>query len=250
MAVASLRKRSAERIEVSSSPRQDGPPVTTMPQETAAQPPDPVADPKPPEPIVETSPAEEAGKAALRQRLQEMERAEALTRQVQQQPQLAEEPQPPTLEQVIAHLPERVQRWYRNNPDFLTNPEKAAQIQYCHHVAARETGEQFTDPYFDRMEQMLGLAPRPSAPQPQQQSRPQQAAPQPRPQPRTSTPVSAPPTRDVPSITTGRPTNGPMRLTEEEIQLARTIGLSPQKYAEEKAKMLQMKAAGTLDDRR
>jgi hypothetical protein len=45
-----------------------------------------------------------------------------------------------------------------SNPQFLTDPEKAVQIQYCHHVAAREVGEQFTDPYYSRMEQMLGLA--------------------------------------------------------------------------------------------
>jgi hypothetical protein len=45
-----------------------------------------------------------------------------------------------------------------SNPQFLTDPEKAVQIQYCHHVAVREVGEQFTDPYYSRMEQMLGLA--------------------------------------------------------------------------------------------
>src|SRR5215813_4125697 len=108
----------------------------------AAEPP-PAVETKPVEPMVESSPAEEAAQNALRQRLKEMENAEALQRQQQQpQPQHAEEPQAqqePTLEQVIANLPPRVQRWYRAHPEFLTDPEKAAQIQYCHHVARRET---------------------------------------------------------------------------------------------------------------
>src|SRR5262249_321381 len=63
--MASLRKRYQT---------QDAP-VMSPPQITAAELPEPVADAKPPEPVVESSPAEEAGKAALRQRLEEMERA-------------------------------------------------------------------------------------------------------------------------------------------------------------------------------
>jgi hypothetical protein len=244
--MASLRKQYQNRNRIEASPAKDDAPVSAPPEVTAAELPPVVENPKPVEPMVESSPAEEAGKTALRQRLQEMERAETITRQAAQrpQPQPAAEPPPPTLEQMIEHLPPRVQGWYRRDPELATNPEKAAQVQYCHHVAARETGEQFTDPYFDRMEQMLGLAPRPPA-QPQPRPQPQQ-------QPRTRTssaPVSAPPTRDVPSMVTGRPTGGPMKLTDEEINLARTIGLSPERYAEEKRKMLQMKAAGTQDGR-
>ena len=50
--MASLRKRYADRIEV--GPRRDEPPVTTMPQETAAQPP-PAVDAKPPPEMPETA---------------------------------------------------------------------------------------------------------------------------------------------------------------------------------------------------
>src|SRR5262249_48655080 len=150
---------------VEASPRQDGPPVSTPPT-TAADPP-PVEAKPPPELAPSESPADKAARdaIALQLRLREMERAEQLNRQPHQPPPQAAEPrqqqpQAPTLEDHIAHLPERAKRLYRAHPEFATDPEKAAQIQYCHHVAAREVGEQFTDPYFDRMEQMLGLAPR------------------------------------------------------------------------------------------
>src|SRR6516164_10210516 len=154
--MASLRKRYSTQAETSDK---SAPTVAATPQ-VAAEPP-PVAEDKPPtEPIQvdEPSPVQKAEQSALKQRLAEMERAEELVQQAAQQPpQLATEPSPPTLEQAIAHLPERIKRWYVAHPEFLTDPEKAAQIQYLHHVACREVGEEFTDPYFDRMEHLLGF---------------------------------------------------------------------------------------------
>jgi len=257
--MASIRKRYADRVEA-------GPPVTAPPT-SAAKLPDPVADPKPPEmPETTESPADKAAKEAiaLQLRLKEMERAEQLNREaVQQQPPQAAEPQQqqpqgPTLEQVIAHLPERAKRLYRAHPEFATDPEKAAQIQYCHHVAAREVGEQFTDPYFDRMEQMLGIAPRTNGQAQQQRPierpSPAPAAPLPRyesrlvRQQRSAVPVSAPPTRDVPSMATGRPTGGPVRLTAEQREVARFSGISEQEYARQLERMNRMKASGEIDD--
>src|SRR5262245_33388691 len=104
--MASLRRKYQEHIEV--GPRQDEPPVSPLPEGTAAKLPEPAVDAKPPPEMPETtteSPAEKAGKEALRNRLAEMERAETLTRQAQQPPQRAaeppQEPQEPTLEQQI-----------------------------------------------------------------------------------------------------------------------------------------------------
>src|SRR5262249_13633701 len=140
--MASLRKKYQEPV--------------TAPPTSAAKLPDAVADSKPPEmPETTESPADVAAKdaIALHLRLKEMERADERNPAPQtQQPPNAAEPQAPpqqqapTLEDVIAHLPERAKRLYRAHPEFATDPEKAAQIQYCHHVAAREVGEQFTDP--------------------------------------------------------------------------------------------------------
>ena len=243
--MASIRKRYADRV--------DAPPVTAPPTGTARLP-DPVADSKPPEMPATESPVDKAAKdaIALQLRLKEMERAEQLNREaVQPPPPQAAEPQAPeqpTLEDHIAHLPPRVQGWYRKHPEFATDPEKAAQIQYCHHVAAREVGEQFTEPYFDRMEQMLNLAPRTNG---HAQQRPAPAAP-PRyaapPRQRSTAPVSAPPSRDVPSFRTGRPTGGPVQLTPEQREAARFSGISEQEYARQLVKMNRMKAAGEIDD--
>jgi hypothetical protein len=254
--MSSIRKRYND-----ASPHQDDPPVTTPPTD-AAKLPEPAVDVKPPPEMPETkeSPADVAAKNALRERLREMENAETLTRQAQQPSQYAAEPrqqpqEPPTLEQQIAHLPERVQRWYKAEPRFLTDPEQAARIQYAHHVATREVGEQFTDPYFARMEQMLGLAPRsngqtqsrpierPSAPAPRYEAPPRQ-------QYRQSAPVSAPPSREPASMSTGRPQSFRAPLTADELEIARASGITPERYAQEKEKMLRMKALGQIQDGR
>jgi len=254
--MASIRKRYADRIEA-------GPPVTAPPT-GAAKLPDPVVDAKPPEMPATESPADVAAKdaIALQLRLKEMERAEQLNRQPQQQqppqaaePQQQQQPQAPTLEDVIAHLPERAKRLYREHPEFATDPEKAAQIQYCHHVAAREVGEQFTDPYFDRIEQMLGIARRSNGQTQQHRPSPAPAAPPrsheaPIRQQRSAIPVSAPPTRDVPSMATGRPTGGPVKLTAEQFEAAKFSGISPQEYARQLERMNRMKASGEIDDGR
>lgn len=219
----SLRKRYSHVDGLASK---DGPPVSVPPTAAANLPPEAVVDPKPSEPV-ETkpieqpdaeSPVDKAAKDALRQRLKEMENAESLVRQAQQQPPSAAEPQrsqeQPTLEEAIAALPDRVQRWCRADSRYLTDPEKISQVQYCHWIAKRETGEEGTDAYFDRMDQMLGLsnghvqAPRNVEP-PRQQTRPM-----------SGPLVSAPPTREAPSMTTGRvlqPTQVNLSADEKEI---------------------------------
>src|SRR5262249_18541656 len=183
-----------------------------------------------------------------------MERAEKLAQQPVNQPQHAEEPrepQVPTLEEAIASLPPRMQRWYRNDPELATNPEKAAKLQYMHHVARREVGEEFTDPYFDRMESMLGLAPsangqarpieRPSAPAPA----PRRVE-QPVRQQRSAVPMSAPVHREVPSMSSGRPQSFRAPLTRDELLIAQQCGQTPAQYQEQKERMLRMKASGEI----
>jgi hypothetical protein len=261
--MASLRKRYADRIEASSV--KDEPPVTTAPTE-AAKLPEPVTEPPPPEmPEKTESPADVAAKTALKQRLREMEQAETLQQQhtVQHHQRMAAEPQPqqpPTFEETIAHLPERVQRWYRGNPEFLTNPEKAAQIQYAHHVARREVGEEGTEPYFARMEAMLGIAPRANGQAQRRpgpiESRPPVTAPAPRyeapprQQQRSAVPISAPPTREVPSMASGRVPSRRVPLTAEQIEIAKASGISVEEYERQLLKMEALKRAGAIQDGR
>src|SRR5215471_16700025 len=112
--MASLRKKySAE------GPRHDGPSVT-VPPTGAAKLPDAVADPKPPEMPETESPVDAAAKNALRDRLREMETAEALSRRQpqQQQPQHAE-PEAPQQQQ--QKMQPRVQEWLSRHPQY-TDP--------------------------------------------------------------------------------------------------------------------------------
>src|SRR5215475_4262212 len=107
-----------------------------------------------------------------------MENARDLQRAAfEQQQRMATEPQQDPREAALAQMPERVQRWYRDHPEFLNDPERAAQVQYCHWVAKRETGQEGTDLYFDRMEHLLGLRSNGGAVSPQPTPAPRSAAP-------------------------------------------------------------------------
>jgi hypothetical protein len=243
--VASLRKKYQGIVDHSTEP------VTTAPTSEVAKLP-PVSDaPKPAEEIAKTepSPADEAAKSAIQERVAEAARAAEIAKEVaSQQPtqqKFATEPPQQQMdpaaqfEQMVSYLPERMRDWYRVDPQFLD--ERAAQIQYAHHVVRRELGEEFTDPYYDRMEHALGL--RHVAPQPEPQPLPErQRASTPARQ--NGPPVSAPPTRDSYSMSTGRPQGGPTQLSGEERQLAKTLGLTDEQYRKGKERMLREKAGG------
>src|SRR5262245_31844637 len=146
-------------------------------------------------------------------------------------------------EAVIQQLPPRVQSWYRADPSWLTDPERAAHINYAHHVAVRETGAEGSDEYFDRMEHMLGL--RHAEPLPEPRPLPERTVSRPR---YSGAPVSAPPTREAPSLSTGRASNERTPLTREELETARASKISPEEYQKQKQKMLRLKAAGVITD--
>lgn len=262
--MASLRKRYQDHLE---DVAKDAPAIAPTPQASAAELPPPMDAAKPAEPAErpETeNPVEVASRKALSDRLREMENAERLSREGMQQqlhsalPPVEPEPQP---QDPFAQLPERVQRWYRDNPKLAADPEQAARVNYCHHVAAREVGEAFTEPYYDRMEQMLGLRPRQSNGNgyPQQSVQPvgqRQSAP--RQQAFSGAPVSAPPSREVPSMSTGKRVTDRVPLTREEVELALQGKHTPeesdqvaiQRYEQNKKKMLELKAAGAIQDGR
>lgn len=249
------------RIEVSS--HREEPPVSTPPAVTAAELPPIAADIKPPEPIEEKSPAEKAGESALRQRLKEMENAEAITRQPPQRPPPQQEPPPqlqepqqPTLEQAIAGFAPRFQEMCRADPRLLTDPERISQVQYCHHVAVREVGEEGTPAYFDRMEQMLGFTREPSRSPSNGHAGPRRS--EPPPPRRTSTSVSVPPTREAPSMATGRATTSMPPLTREEREIAwvsrprenMTQEQAERLYQHNKREYQRAKTAGEIQDGR
>jgi hypothetical protein len=69
--------------------------------------------------------------------------------------------------------------------------------------------------------------------------------------------MSAAPSRDVPSFSTGKPVGRAAPLTREEVEVALasrrpgdTDEAAIQRYQYHKQQMLKMKAAGQIDDRR
>jgi hypothetical protein len=256
--MSSYRKKPAD---IEASPTNEAPPV--LPPPAVAEPPPAAEAPEPP-PLETKNPVEEAAKeatqSALRQRLAEMENAESVQKGIlQQQQRLATEPpQQPTpeeyLEQAISNLPERVQGWYRRDPQLFFNPERAAQIQYLHHLNARQVGEG-TEEYLTRMESMLfasnprretnganGQHPVQSAPAQRQSAPPQRQAAPARPQ-YSGMPPAAPPSRDVPSASTGRPMSEPLRPTAQDIEYAELSGVI-ETYMKKKLLMKKLQAQG------
>ncbi len=152
----------------------------------------------------------------------------------QQQPQQQQDP----VEAAIAPLPERAKVWLRAHREYMTDAEKNADLQAAHWKAKRDAGGEFTDAYFERMEERLGLR---EGGQVRSQSTPST-------QSRTS--VSAPPTREAPSMSTGRsPTPTKVTLNAEERQVAAQIAESrkmtqaeaEREYAKQKIKMMKEK---------
>jgi hypothetical protein len=229
--MASLRAKYKGRADI--APSKDAPVMSEPPARTSMPP----IDNSPPPPDIsvdaQSEPVEQAARAAMKDRITELERAEAISQQPQP-PQFASEPQEPSpLEQILATVPEGARGWLRAHPEYLGDPEKNAQIRHAHLVAARETGdEEFGPHYYERLEHHLGLRPQR---QPQQSAR--QVAPRPAMQRHTS--VSAPPTRDSISMATGRPTGGRVHLSGEEREFAAMLGLSETDYAAEKQRMLR-----------
>jgi hypothetical protein len=239
--MASLRKKYAEE------------PVTTA-TTGGAKLPDPVADPKPPEmPATTQSPADAAAKdaIALQLRLKEMEHAERLQQEsVQQRPQAAEPPQ----QQQQPAMPVHIERWLAEHPEYMNPNDHVAQAEiYTATLKCNRDGKNWDQPDFiPTLERHLGLRQQQQQPRPQPTPQPQPPryeAP-PRQQQRSPVPMSAPPSREPASMSTGRPQSFRAPLTADELDIARCSGITPERYAQEKEKMLRMKAAGQLDDRR
>ena len=260
--MASLRKK--YRLESSQADKEF--PVQTAPS-VAAEPP-PVTEkqePELPERLVESDPVKEAEHEAiaLQQRLREMERAETLVSEaLTLQQRMAREPQQqraPTTEEIIASsgLPDRAQEWLLRHPEYMQDRRKNTALQHFHNQAVDEGIGEWTDAYFDRMESLLGLKPAMNG-NGQVHERPPMSAPTPTPrhsapvrqQNYGGPPVSAPPSRDAPSWTTGRPMSTRAPLTAAEVDIARAAGISVEEYARQKEKMEKLKAAGVIQDGR
>src|SRR5215475_2203475 len=182
-----------------------------------------------------------------------MEEREAQWKQQRQQrPQRQQQPQqqqPPTIEQIIdgSQIPERAKVWLRAHPDYISDPAKNNQLIKMHNVAEYQAGGEFTDEYFNRIEVLLGLK------QEQRATNGGGVAPSPIVQ-RQAAPVSAPPTREAPSMTTGRAPESKVHMSKEEVEIALANKWSEdepdrkaiERYARNKQKMMKAKANGEI----
>jgi hypothetical protein len=195
-----------------------------------------------PEPVTESNPVADAERSAMRQRLRELENAEVIQRQASH-PQMAQEEQANPIDALLANsgLPERAQDWLRAHPEFVTDARKNSALQHHHWTCADEC-EPYSDKYYNKMESLLGLRP------PAKPTRTVEPAPS-----RQQLPagVSAPVSREPASWSSGRPlSESTLRLTQQEMDLAATIGITPQQYLEGKRRMMREKSAGLHDDGR
>jgi len=251
--MASLRKK--YQAQLASPERDDGPPVTTPPV-TSTKFPESVADTKPPEPIEAKSAADQAAEDSLRKRLAEMERAESLQRQQQQPPQHAEPQAPPQQPEMPAHI----QKWLEAHPQYLSNdPIAQAEINLATMKCVRDGLTWNDDNFIPTIERHLGLRQAQgnghaeSKPPPQQanvapalRSAPPREPVRAPPRQEYSAPVSAPPTREVPSMSTGRSPHYRAPLTRDELEIAVTCGQTPEQYQAQKERMMRMKTAGEI----
>jgi hypothetical protein len=148
------------------------------------------------------------------------------------------------LEEAVAPLPnEESKTWFRLHPEYIFDEEERAKANHFFHVAQRETGEVYTPKFFASFETHLGMR----KPPPQRQAfEPRQAASPPR---GPAVNYSAPPSRESPSMSTGR-APASLKLTPEELDLARTLKLSPDEYRRGKERMLREKGEGHHGDGR
>jgi hypothetical protein len=227
--VASLRKRYRERQEFSSA-RSDAPVASTPRQANLP----PISNAAPPEPVPVNA-VEEAAAQSIKERLAEQQRAEQhRAAPSPQQPPFASEPQqhddPIEANIAAAAIPERMKQWLRQHPEYVADQRKLDALKHNHWLARDEAGSEYSTEYFEALERLLGLrAPRQAPPI----AAPQRQAPGP--------PVSAPPTRSAQSWSSGRPQQSVPSLTAEEAELAKTIGISPQEYQQQKRRMYELK---------
>jgi hypothetical protein len=228
---------------------EEAPPIATA--AAGAKLPEPSVEPAAPEPNpVDVKPAaavEQAEQDAIKKRIAEMEGAENLQREVlTQQERYAKERQ-----QHVAQIPEHIKRWADENPRYINDPIGQAELNVALMKATRD-GLNWQSPNFvETVERHLGMRQQPAAKQPTTlpYEPPRQPAPRQAPvRQYKGPPISAPPTRDVPSYSTGKPSSYRSQLTGEESQLAASLGLSAEEYRHQKEKMLRLKDAGVLRD--
>jgi hypothetical protein len=226
----------------------DGPPVTTASSQGARLP-EPAADAPKPAELEPQSPADAAASSAIKDRLAEMERAEQFAKQPPPPQQRAAEPP-----QQQPEMPAPVAKFLAENPQYTDPNDAIAQAEiYTATLKCNRDGKTWDQSDFiPTLERHLGLRPATnghveSRPTPQPNYAPARSPAPSRQQVRPmAAPVSAPPTREAPSMATGRAPTHRAPLTRDELEIAAASGMTAEQYQQQKERMLRMKAAGEM----
>lgn len=131
--------------------------------------------------------------------------------------------------------------WLKKHPDAITNAAKNARLQAAH-FDALDAGHGMESPaYFEFIETRLGYR----QPPPQHRDDEHDDPPQHR-----SPIVSAPPSRDVPSPSSGRQSATRITLTPEQREAARISGVTEIEYARNLLRLNEEKARGNYSQAR
>jgi hypothetical protein len=130
----------------------------------------------------------------------------------------------------IAALPDPAKVWLRSHRDYMTDQRKNAKIQALHWDVMDEGHEAFSKEYFESLEVHLGLRQKPAKKEDDDEK---------------DTPiVSAPVSRDAPSMSSGRPASTRVRLSPAQREAAKMAGVDEITYAKNLLKMEQLKKEG------
>jgi hypothetical protein len=168
----------------------------------------------------------EDGKAAWDQR-REWERAN---------PPRPQAPADPVTAQIDAmtHLSVKQRDWLKNHRDAMTDQAKNAYLGAAHWDAIRAGHAQDSEAYFAALEEKLGYR-QAAAPSAQTERR--------------SPPVSAPVSRESPSLSTGKPTTSRIELTPAQREAARIAGVDEFTYAKGVMRLNDLKKNGHYQER-
>src|SRR5262249_17624349 len=146
----------------------------------------------------------------------------------------------------IASAEGRRRSWLAANPKAQQNINALGPM---HHAALQAGLLDASDEYFEFMQSQLAALPAETSDMPTQPTPKFSAPPAAKPPASNKVIVSAPVSRDIPSVSSGKRDSSRVTLSLEEQQIAKASGISLQEYAKQKLRLAQMRASGEYADR-
>jgi hypothetical protein len=147
-----------------------------------------------------------------------------------------QQPQPQDQQLRPQQLPQSAQTYISRHPEIMNDRKMNRKARYGHEEAVDSGITAYSPEYFAFMDEYLGFKEEPVADTPA-------------PKPKTTPIVSAPVSREVPSVNGARP-SGKVVLTREEQEAAAVAGITLEEYAKQKLLYQKMRADGTYGDQR